>query len=222
MHNGWYHGSWSGNWGRGAGYRYNHPWTSWGITTAAIGLTSWAVGSLFYDTGYYGYENPYDAPRTVVEYPVLDYSQPIVTTTDLPDPNVPATAAAVSESDQVREAFYAGDYPRSLSSIDVAIAKSPSDTVLHEFRALVLFALQRYKEAAGTLYAVLSVGPGWDWTTMISLYPDVDVYTRQLRALENYTKAHPESADRAFCPGLPIHESGRKHRCRHPPIRGRA
>jgi tetratricopeptide (TPR) repeat protein len=82
--------------------------------------------------------------------------------------------------------------------IDAAIAKSPSDVVLHEFRALVLFAMQRYKEAAGTLYAVLSVGPGWDWTTMISLYPDVDVYTKQLRALEIYTKQHPESADAHF------------------------
>jgi len=37
--------------------------------------------------------------------------------------------------------------------------------------ALTLFAMQRYKEAAATLYAVLSVGPGWDWTTMIDLYP---------------------------------------------------
>jgi hypothetical protein len=33
---------------------------------------------------------------------------------------------------------------------------------------------------------------------LISLYPDVDVYTRQLRALENFTKAHPESADAHF------------------------
>jgi tetratricopeptide (TPR) repeat protein len=144
------------------------------------------------------YENPYYVPTAVVQYPVLDYSQPIVTTTDLPDPNAPIAAAAVSESDQAREAFYAGDYPRSLSLIDAAIAKSPSDVVLHEFRALVLFAMQRYKEAAGTLYAVLSVGPGWDWTTMISLYSDFDVYTRQLQALENYVKRHPESADAHF------------------------
>ena len=107
-----------------------------------------------------------------------------------------------------RRAFYAGDYPRSLSLIDAAIAKSPSDVVLHEFCALVLFAMQRYKEAAGTLYAVLSVGPGWDWTTMISLYSDFDVYTRQLQSLENYVKRTPGVCGRPFCPGLPIHESG--------------
>ena len=198
VHNDWYHGSWSGHWGHGAGYWYNHPWAAWGITTAAVGLTSWAVGSLFYDTGYYPYENPYYAAGTAVDYPVLDYSQPIETTTDLPDPNASATAASVQESEQARDAFYGGDDARALSLIDGAIAKSPSDVVLHEFRALVLFALGRYKEAAGTLYAVLSVGPGWDWTTMVSLYPNVEVYTQQLRALERFVKENPDSPDGHF------------------------
>ena len=49
------------------------------------------------------------------------------------------------------------------------------------------------------MYAVLSVGPGWDWTTLISLYPNVDVYTAQLRALEDYCKANPQSASAASC-----------------------
>ena len=69
---------------------------------------------------------------------------------------------------------------------------------MHEFRALCLFALGRYDEAAATLYAVLSVGPGWDWTTLISLYPSVDVYTTQLRALEDYCKAQRQSASGRF------------------------
>ena len=58
----------------------------------------------------------------------------------------------------------------------------PNDPTLHEFRRLVLFALDRYDEAAAALYAVLSVGPGWDWTTLISLYGDPETYTQQLRA----------------------------------------
>ena len=62
----------------------------------------------------------------------------------------------------------------------------PSDAVLHEFRALTLFALGRYQDSAATLYPVLSVGPGWDWTTLIGLYPGVEEYTQQLRALEAY------------------------------------
>jgi tetratricopeptide (TPR) repeat protein len=70
--------------------------------------------------------------------------------------------------------------------------------VLHEFRALTLFAMKRYKEAAATLYAVLSVGPGWDWTTMIGLYPNEDVYAAQLRALETYVRQNPNAADGHF------------------------
>jgi uncharacterized protein (TIGR03066 family) len=164
-------------------------------------LTSWAAGSLFYDTGYYGYENPYYVPAattTVVEYPVYDYSQPIVTTTAPPDMSAPAAVTAISESEQARDAFYKGDYNRALTALDAALAKTPDDVVLHEFRALALFAMQRYKEAAGTLYAVLSVGPGWDWTTMSGLYENVDTYTQQLRNLESYVKKNPNDPDGHF------------------------
>jgi tetratricopeptide (TPR) repeat protein len=198
-HNNWYHGYWNGHWGAGSPYWYSHPWATWGITTAALGLTSWGVGSLFYDTGYYGYANPYYvADPTVAQYPTLDYSQPIVTTSALPDPNSPSMTTSASEGDQARDAFYKGDYPAALAAVDAALAKAPSDTVLHEFRALVLFAMQRYREAASALYAVLSVGPGWDWTTMSGLYPSVDVYTPQLRALEDYVRQNPDSPDGHF------------------------
>jgi hypothetical protein len=61
-----------------------------------------------------------------------------------------------------------------------------------------LFALGRYDEAATTLYAVLAVGPGWDWPTVIGLYPNVGVYTTQLRALENYCDTNPQSAAARF------------------------
>jgi tetratricopeptide (TPR) repeat protein len=162
----------------------------------AWGLTSWGVGSLYYDTGYYDYANPYCDATTVAEYPAINYSQPIVTTTALPEPD--SSAATASESDQARSAFYSGDYARALSSLDAALSKTPSDVVLHEFRALCLFAQHRYKEAAGTLYAVLSVGPGWDWTTLSGLYPNVDVYTQQLRVLEDYVRQNPESQDAHF------------------------
>src|SRR5262249_17524474 len=87
---------------------------------------------------------------------------------------------------KVCTAFKAGDSAQALALCDQALAKLPNDSSLHEFRGLVLFALGRYDDAAAALYAVLSVGPGWDWTTLVSLYADVAVYTAQLRALEQY------------------------------------
>ena len=74
----------------------------------------------------------------------------------------------------------------------------PNDTTLHEFLALVLFAQGQYEQAAAPLYAVLSVGPGWDWTTLSGMYPDVATYTGQLRKLEAYITANPRSANARF------------------------
>ncbi len=45
---------------------------------------------------------------------------------------------------------------------------------------------------------MLSVGPGWDWTTLIGLYGDPETYTQQLRALENYCSQHTQSAAARF------------------------
>src|SRR5262249_21486404 len=97
-----------------------------------------------------------------------------------------------------RAAFQQGDYPKALELTDAALRQQPNDPALHEFRALALFALGRYDEVAAALYAVLSVGPGWDWTTLISLYGAPDAYTQQLRALEQYCDKNPQSAAGRF------------------------
>ena len=45
-----------------------------------------------------------------------------------------------------RESFRAGDYARTLTLADQALAQTPNDPILHEFRAVVVFALKRYKD----------------------------------------------------------------------------
>lgn len=113
-----------------------------------------------------------------------------------PQPSV--TDQAGAEFDAAREAFKAGDYDKALVQIDQAIRELPNETVLHEFRGVTLFALTRYTDAASPLYAVLAVGPGWDWNTFIGLYPDVSIYTGQLRGLESYCRTNPNSAAARF------------------------
>jgi len=195
-HGDWYHGDWHGNWnnswyyrpmgwwadGDWAGYGYNGYVTPW----------SW---------GYWPYYNPYYVGAGVGV--AFDYSQPIVVDqAAAAPPGAPGGATVEQQAtpllDGARNAFMQGDYKTALDQVDQAIALAPSDTVLHELRGLVFFALGRYQEAAAVDYAVLSAGPGWDWTTMSALYPNVDVYTAQLRALEQYTQANPTVADARF------------------------
>lgn len=202
-HGSWYHGSCHGNW-------YNRPAAWWGA-----GFVSGAVMTSFmpYSWGYATYSNPYYVEPYPVGNTVVNYSQPIVmaapAATDPPanppanaDPSTPAPPTVEEQAEQLlgdaRTAFYGGDYAAAQASVDQAIQKTPADPVLHEFRGLVLFATKKYDQAAPTIYAVLSAGPGWDWTTLVSLYPSVDTYTQQLRALEQYRKANPKSAQARF------------------------
>ncbi|WP_373650330.1 tetratricopeptide repeat protein [Schlesneria sp. DSM 10557] len=179
---------------------------------------SWGLSSISSDWMYGSYANPYITPATqtvVIQQPqpvvvevgsaqpttsqtivAYDYSKPIDTTAAPPEPTAAESAQKVFES--ARESFKADDFGRALSLADQALVQLPSDPVLHEFRALCLFALKRYDEAAAVNYAVLSAGPSWDWATMINLYSSIDVYTDQLRQLENYVKDNPNSAAAQF------------------------
>jgi tetratricopeptide (TPR) repeat protein len=152
---------------------------------------------MLYDWGYLPYNNPYYGGGTTIAQPlVYDYSQPVNPSAQPPSQGV--TDQEVALFDQARAAFKSENDASALSLTDQALRLSPNDTTLHEFRALVLFALQRYDEAAASLYPVLSIGPGWDWPTMVGLYSDVAVYTRELRALESYVQQNPQSAAAKF------------------------
>lgn len=200
-HDNWYHGYWHSGWQPGS--YWNYWWDNYPVMTA-FGVTTWAINRVGWAFGYNRYYNPYYSSNTSVVY---NYSQPIVMTptetTLAGDPtqtSVPSavTPESLSAFDQARQEFFAGDYEAALKSTDAALKKLPNDAVIHEFRALTLFALGNYKDAAATLYAVLSVGPGWDWTTMTGLYPNVDTYTKQLRALEDYRDKNPQDPAARF------------------------
>jgi tetratricopeptide (TPR) repeat protein len=205
-HDGWYHGGWCDHWGD----NWSHMWSD---HTAAmvLGTTMWGLNRMSYWFGYGGYSNPYYSEPLVIDNTTIDYSQPfaeppVVVNVEQPAPATPAAPAlppgvtqeGMTQFDAARASFYEGKYPAALESTNKALVSMPKDAVIHEFRALVLFALGKYKDAATTLHPVLAVGPGWDWTTMSSLYPDVATYTKQLRALEAYVGDNPKSPDGHF------------------------
>ncbi len=194
----WYHGQWHGHWNNN--WWYHRPAAWWGagfIAGSAVGYAPW-------NWGYWPYYNPYCGAPLVVSGTTIDYAQPIVlaqsptaTTADYAVNSETAGQPAPNDKameffDTARQAFYDQDYPAALKADEQALAILPSDAVLNEFRGVVLFAMKKYKDAAGVIYAVLSVGPGWDWTTMSALYADVETYTAQLRALEDYVRKNPD------------------------------
>jgi tetratricopeptide (TPR) repeat protein len=195
----------------GYGMGYGVPGYGYGMGGYGLyGLSPWAYGSQIYNMGYAGYANPYNNGATIAaarfteggsgtstsQAAPYDYSQPI--NSPAAPPQQSATQEAQGAFDQSRIAFKNGEYAQALSLCDKALKKLPEDSKIHEYRGLVLFALKRYDESAATLYTVLSAGPGWDWTTMVRLYPSIDTYTAQLRSLESYSRANPGSAAAHF------------------------
>ena len=186
----WYHGAWNGN------CFYN----SWGLGVGAPawGITAWGLNSLACSWGYYQYANPfYVAPApAVVVVPALNYSQPVVNVVHaLPEsgaepPPMPETAQQAF--DAAMTAFKRGDYGTALDKSEQALKDFPNDPAMHQFRALCLFALGEYQRAAAAVHSVLASGPGWDWTTMSSLYTDTDTYSNHLAALEKAAAAKPD------------------------------
>ena len=202
-HNDWHHGYWNGNWNHGWANRPAY-WWGWG---AGLGVGALTASVIPWSWGYWNYSNPYATAPYVVDDTTIDYSQPILAsappqqaseqqlTSDQP---TPADQSADLFA-QARQSFAAEDYKTALTQVDQAIAKMPNDPALHEFRGLVLFAQGQYKDAAAVIYAVLSTGPGWDWTTMSSLYSNTELYTRQLRAWRVIAVRIPTKPTCDFC-----------------------
>ena len=194
----WYNGHWHNHWygnGFGGYWGSNYP-LGWG-------LAGWGLGSLWYSSGYAPYYNPYYAamPGMAGAY---NYAQPIPVAAPAPvagglNPAAGNLADAGNpDIDLAIEKFRAADYAGALALVDGVIRVQPSDAAAHELRGLILFAMEDYSLAAATVHSVLAVGPGWDWTTLSSLYSNIQIYTTQLEALENYVNLHPRQADARF------------------------
>ena len=200
-----YYGVYGNGYGWGLGYGYGHGYRRYGYGYAGYypfgwGLGGWGLGSIYYSSGYLGYSNPYSYGVGATCY---NYAQPIPVAYNASVTAVQSTPATVAQNssnsaEQVMNsavaAFQQSNFDAALDTVDKGITQYPSDAVLHEFRALVLFAKSDYQQAAATIHSVLAVGPGWDWTTLSSMYADVALYTNHLRALEAFTKSHPDDA----------------------------
>lgn len=199
-HYAWYHGSWHGGFYFGWGGYWGYMWNRYPVLMG-FNTTLWGLNRIGYWWGYQPYNNVYyTGGTTVVNYntPVLAQPPYNASTGSSSSTNNGQTPLPPGVSQKGMFAFNAaqkqfkeGNYKQALAAINLTLTEIPRDAVANEFRALVLFALGDYKHSAETLYAVLSVGPGWDWTTLSGLYGNVNDYTKQLRALESYVDSNP-------------------------------
>lgn len=208
-HGDWYHG-WcdNGHWNNWWDHMWNeHPvWGAFAITNWSLNTASWLFGLGSYSNPYY-----YADSGSSGGY---DYSQPLImeqpSATAAPAPAEASAGTALPPGvtqqglalyDEARDLFHNKQYKEALAKCNEALKQMPQDATLHEFKALCQFVEGDYKNAAATLYAVLSVGPGWDWTTMANLFESVDEYTSYLRKLEDYCRENKESAPAYFVLG---------------------
>lgn len=215
-YHGWYNGCWNGYWG-----------SNW-YAPLAYGAVGWGLNSFFTGGVGYGYGatyvNPYyTVPATTVAVPTAqvapyDYSQPVIVNNYVTTENTSqgsqaesSAAGGTSTATQSQETnpafqkfddglalFKTGKYPDSLNTFSSALKDMPGDPVIHEVRALALFAIGDYAQAAAALNSLLASAPGMDWTTLSGLYGNVDDYTNQLRKLEAHCKANPKDAAAHF------------------------
>jgi tetratricopeptide (TPR) repeat protein len=196
-------------WGAGANYTYSNPFYVESPVVESVPALDYSQPiqvptpvSVSVDNSSYA-TSLIDTSADDSVLPVAAEAQepaPEATTSALPpEPTTPTVPPeATRHFDIAREAFKTEEYDRALTEVDEAIKLLPKDATLHEFRALVLFAQKKYKDAAAGIYAVLAVGPGWNWETMSGLYAKRETYTKQLRALEAYTRDNPSAPDGHF------------------------
>ena len=175
------------------------------------------MGSPMYGWGYSNYNNAYyglpqigagqlAAPTQARSLGLYDYSQPISTTAA--PPSAPVASQASAGFDQARDAFKQGNYPQAVQLAQQALGQMPNDPNLHEFLALGCSRRASTTRPHRRSIAVLSDGPGWNWTTLIGQYPEADVYTQQLRALETYVEGEPPVGLRPLRSGLSLCDPG--------------
>jgi len=200
----WHHGHWGYGWN--AGYYHRHWYYDDNDFAEGFmwGIAAWSMGNMIFNMGYQTYSNPYPAPP--VQNTTIVYTQPLSVSAaqNPPGDDAAATTAETKSAESLersRTAFKKGDYVTAMSAVDEALGFTPGDVTIHEYRALVLFALARYADAAGVLNPVLASGPGWGWETMIGFYDSSSTYTGQLRKLEAYVKGKPDAADAHFLLG---------------------
>ena len=210
----------------GSYYGSYYPWLSyspfgWGW---GIGLGS----PLLYGGGwpYYGYGGWGGYGYGSYGYPVTGtylYANAAVPTVTVQSPAVQAPAAQAPAANQApalpadqaeradryvaagEQSFRAGKYEDALRDWQHAMVDDPNNGGVVLLMSQALFAVGQWDAAANTLQGAMQMLPESEWGTVLKnykeLYPDVAVYTKQIRTAEEARDAAPDDPALRFLLG---------------------
>jgi tetratricopeptide (TPR) repeat protein len=133
------------------------------------------------------------------------------------EPAISSEATNKESSDLYTEAIAAfrdGHYADAARLARRVAADRPRDADVHLLLMLGSFAVGQYRDAAAEAHVVASLGQMPDWPKVYAIYGNVDTYTRQLRALENFTAKTPSAAEGRFLLGFQYAMLGHKEAAR--------
>ena len=217
-HDGYGRGGWNnGNWAwHGNGYGYGGRYGGWGGYGGwgwGYPLAAWLGGYGWWYPGYYddygAYPYYYGDNYNGDNYAYADNTVPQSYTAVQPEQNNQLADQGGSEYlDQAVQDFQAGNYQNAMRMAEHAIVDSPRDAEAHEVVSLAAMANKDYRTAATEAHAVIALGGVPSWNQVYAIYQNVDAYTSQLRALEDYVKANPKSAEGQFLLGVQYMTTG--------------
>jgi len=156
---------------------------------------------------YYSDENPYDVDNSVsLSADNGDYAPPSIT-------SEPAPISSESFDRQGDRAFRARDYMAANRDWQHAVVDDPSNGTLAMKLALALFAVGKYREAAGMTQQLLMLLPQEKWGQSITdykkLYSNPKDYSDQLKSLAKAAADKPNDPALRFLLGFHYGYSGR-------------
>jgi predicted Zn-dependent protease len=140
------------------------------------------------------------APAPVQPRPTHPVATPPSRQTEPPAPPKELTPEEQARSlvQEARKAFKSKEYSTALERVNEVLELVPNNADAHQFRSLIHFAMDGYREAAAEAYEAFLRGPAWTWETIRDFYPGAAVYTEQFRKLQKAAADQPESLEVQF------------------------
>lgn len=205
------HNNWNHDWAA-----YHHCYHHYPYPYFAGAWPFWFPSWDYY--GYYPYASNYvyyydGGPQQWATYSMA--AEPVAEPPVAPPPEAaePSTATSAEQPaddsgpnalefyNAARAEFKKGNYRNALRMASHAAVESPQNAKIHELNSLALLGLGDYRGAAIEAHGAIALGPISDWTAVYGYFDDAEKYTKTLRALETYAKAHPALPETRFLLG---------------------